>query len=134
MRVFTVNLDGTFREMVAAKTKKRALELLGCTTYTFANCGSENDGVRDDEMQMALANPETVYKQRMAVVGAQWFAAGTPEPPPDPLHTASREELIDEVKRLRIELVRVQNMTFNCPRCYALISPPKLEPIREAAI
>ena len=44
--------------IVAAKTKKRAAELLGMSMYTFNNYVSETGNKAD--IEEALANPETV--------------------------------------------------------------------------
>jgi len=58
-KVFGGNLDGRLHALVAAKTKKRAAELLNISMYQMTNYFSQTGN--EGDIKLAISEPETVF-------------------------------------------------------------------------
>ncbi|UEC05449.1 MULTISPECIES: hypothetical protein [Burkholderia] len=77
LKVYEVNYDGRVRRGVCTSTKKRALELLGVTAYTFNLYGMVRDWIVDADDPLRLS-PDTPMEAHMNRRNEKpWYPLGT---------------------------------------------------------
>jgi hypothetical protein len=64
LKVYSMNLGGIERGLVATTSQKRAAELFGTTLYDFREMGGETFG---PAAEIALAAPEIVFVQSFSI-------------------------------------------------------------------
>lgn len=71
MKVYSVNLDGTYQGVVAAKNKTQAAKLLGVSAHHMNNYGGQTRSKKD--IEVAMKEPGVAWKSRNYLsANAEW--------------------------------------------------------------